>query len=58
METHTNWQVLKRLIAAPFMGLAFCIFLPFIGFAMVFWYGGKLICEKAKKVLDTRQERA
>lgn len=32
-----------RLLAAPFMGAAFALFLPFIGFAMLAYYGCQVL---------------
>lgn len=35
----TNWDITKALFLAPIKGAVFCMFLPFIGIAMLGWYG-------------------
>lgn len=44
-ETLTTTQLIGRLIMAPLLGGLFAMFLPFIGIAMVLWYGGKKLWE-------------
>ena len=39
-ETYRRVPMLALLVAGPFLGLAYVIFLPFIGFAMVAWLLG------------------
>ncbi len=39
-ETYLRVPMLALLVAGPFLGLAYVIFLPFIGFAMVAWLLG------------------
>ena len=43
----SNWKILGMLIAAPLMGAAFVVFLPFAGFVML----GKTIIEKTVEVM-------
>jgi hypothetical protein len=43
------------LVVAPFIGLAFVIFLPFIGIAAIVWISGEAVYHFFKKVvLDNR----
>lgn len=44
-------------LAAPFMGAAFCIFLPFIGIALVAWYGMKRVRTSYAGVVEQIQAR-
>jgi hypothetical protein len=37
-----------KLIAAPFVGLAFAVMLPLVGTAMLFWVGGKALMTRAE----------
>ena len=39
-ETYRRVPMLALLVAGPFLGLAYVIFLPFMGFAMVAWLLG------------------
>jgi hypothetical protein len=32
-----------KVIAAPFIGLAYAVMLPFVGTAMLIWVGGKAL---------------
>lgn len=40
-EQVTNWQILGRLIMAPLMGAAYVVFLPTVGFYLVFKFAGE-----------------
>jgi hypothetical protein len=46
-DRYVRVPVLAMLALGPVLGLAFVIFLPFIGFAMVAWVGGAKIKEFA-----------
>ena len=48
----SNTQIALRLLAAPLMGAAFCIFLPFIGIALVAWYGMKRVRKSYADVVE------
>jgi len=43
----SRWKILRMLIAAPMMGAAYVVFLPFAGFYCV----GKALIEKGAKVV-------
>lgn len=45
----TGWQITWLLIKAPLLGALFCMFLPFIGIAMIAWYGAKTLWEQGVK---------
>lgn len=53
-DTRTYYRVpmLAMLALAPLLGLAFVIFLPFIGFAMVFRLAGEKVLEVAGRAAD------
>jgi len=42
-EAESAWKTTGKLVLAPFAGLAFVIFLPVIGFGMLFWVAGQAI---------------
>ena len=46
-ETYCRVPLVVMLAAAPLLGLAFVIFLPLIGFAMVAWLLGNKVAELA-----------
>jgi hypothetical protein len=48
-ETYRRVPILVMLATAPLLGLAFVIFLPFIGFAMVAWLLGGKVAELAAR---------
>jgi len=42
-EAESAWKTAGKLVLAPIAGLAFVIFLPVIGFGMLFWVAGQAI---------------
>jgi hypothetical protein len=51
-------KLLLLALAAPFMGAAFCIFLPFIGIALLVWYGMKRVRKSYAGVVEWSQARS
>lgn len=49
----TNWDIVKRLVAAPFMGLAFVVFLPVIGFVLVGKFAWEHACMCYRRITDS-----
>lgn len=49
----SNWKILGMLIAAPLMGAAFVMFLPFAGFILL----GKALIEKSGEVVVALRHR-
>jgi len=43
----SRWKILRMLIAAPMMGAAYVVFLPFVGFYLT----GKVLWEKTREIL-------
>jgi hypothetical protein len=54
------WRVptLVMLVVAPFMGMAYVMFLPFIGFALVFQHAGRVVRRKVRARLGRPAETA
>lgn len=46
---HMSYRLLGKIAAAPIMGAAFALFLPFIGFAMVLWCGGQFMLKRVRR---------
>lgn len=47
----TNTAITLRLLAAPFWGAAFVMFLPFLGFALVGFYGAQSLWRAVARIL-------
>ena len=49
-KTLSGWQVTRLLVGVPLKGMAFVLFLPFIGFALVLWHGGEALWRAGVRV--------
>ncbi|MGE5244283.1 MAG: hypothetical protein ACM3SQ_08660 [Betaproteobacteria bacterium] len=56
-ERYVRLPVIVVLIAAPVMGLAFAVFLPFIGFVMLGAFGWRKLTGRPPEGTDVRAER-
>ena len=44
-EEKSNFRNIALFLAAPFIGLAYAVFLPLVGLAMLAWIGGKALLQ-------------
>ncbi|ABD70448.1 response regulator receiver domain protein [Rhodoferax ferrireducens T118] len=45
LEEKSNFRNIALFLAAPFIGLAYAVFLPLVGLAMLAWIGGKALLQ-------------
>jgi DNA-binding NarL/FixJ family response regulator len=49
-EKTNTLRNIALFLAAPFIGLAYAVMLPFVGIAMLAWVGGKALLNKARAI--------